>query len=187
MTSPLILGVDAGSLTVPAAEHLIGDLIALLGLPDGLVACTHFVRGDPPHVAVSLELPGPIDLSVLPAEAGAELAGQCTGPVALTETAAVAAREHTARRSGRVVRYPGAVSLTGTLTVDELLARSAIDRVQVLAGAGPPAPNTPLNTQDYVRPEWRDGLMTLIAMPAGQAGLAPFEMRNPTPCCADHA
>jgi hypothetical protein len=183
----LILGVDAGSVTVPEAEHLIRDLITLLGLGDGIVACTHFVPGDRPHVAVSLEVPGPLDLAVLPDGAGAELAGARTGPAGLAETAAGAVGEHAARRSGRVVRYPGAEQLTGTLTVGELLAGSAIERIQVLAGAGAPSPDTQLNTQDHVRPEWRDGVMTLIAMPAAGGGLIPFEVPNPTPCCADHA
>ncbi|MGI8332453.1 hypothetical protein ACRYCC_20980 [Actinomadura scrupuli] len=187
MTSPLVLGADAGSPTVPEAEHLISDLVALLGLGDGVVACTHFVRGDRPHVAVSLELAGPIDLAVLPPGTGAELAGARTGPAPLAETAAGAAREHAARRSGRLVRYPGAGRLTGTLTVGALLDGSAIDRVQVLAGGGTPAPHTPVHTRDHVRPEWRDGLMTLLAMPAGEAALALFEVPDPTPCCADHA
>jgi hypothetical protein len=28
--------------------------------------------------------------------------------------------------------------------------------------------------------------MTLVVMPAGAAGLAPFEVPDPTPCCAEH-
>lgn len=83
-----------------------------------------------------------------------------------------------------MVHYPGAEQLTGTLTVAELLAHSAIERIQVLAGGGAPHPDTRLNTQNHVRPEWRDGM---IAMPAAGGGLIPFEVPNPTPCCADHA
>ena len=55
-----------------------------------------------------------------------------------------------------------------------------------MAGGEPPPPHTPVDTRDFVRPEWRDGVLTLVAMPAA-TGLAPFEVANPTPCCADHS
>jgi hypothetical protein len=84
------------------------------------------------------------------------------------------------------VIYPGVRELTGTLTVGELMNRSAIDRIHVMAGGEPPPPHTPVDTRDFVRPEWRDGALTLVAMPA-VTGLAPFEVANPTPCCAEHA
>jgi hypothetical protein len=117
---------------------------------------------------------------------GAELAGARTGPAPLAGTAA-AAREHAARRSGRLVRYPGAGRLTGTLTVGALLAGSAIDRVQLLAGGGAPE-STPWCTPGTMcGPNGATGLMTLLAMPAGESALAPFEVPDPTPCCADHA
>jgi hypothetical protein len=66
-----------------------------------------------------------------------------------------------------------------------LLATSAIDRVLVIGGP-PVTPETPVRTRDFVRPEWRDGLLTLIVTPAAGGGVAPFEVPNPTPCCADH-
>jgi hypothetical protein len=43
-----------------------------------------------------------------------------------------------------------------------------------------------VRTRDHVRPEWRDGLLTLIATPTSNGVFAPFEVPNPTPCCADH-
>ncbi|MCW2918330.1 MAG: transposase, OrfB family protein [Actinomycetia bacterium] len=53
-------------------------------------------------------------------------------------------------------------------------------------GRWAPPSHTPVDTRDFVRPEWRDGVLTLVAMPA-VTGLAPFEVANPTPCCAEHA
>ncbi|HYN95169.1 MAG TPA: hypothetical protein VES42_15075, partial [Pilimelia sp.] len=82
--------------------------------------------------------------------------------------------------------YPGRDRLVGELTVAELLSASAIDRVEVLGGS-PPAPDTVLVTRDFVRPQWRTGALVLTATPAGGGRIAPFEVRNPTPCCADHA
>ncbi|MDG9709293.1 hypothetical protein [Streptomyces sp. DH10] len=82
--------------------------------------------------------------------------------------------------------YPGVTSLTGTLTVADVLARSAIDRVTVLGTPDPPGPGTPLTTRDHVRPQWQDGALVLTAMPAAGGTLVPFEVPDPTPCCADH-
>jgi hypothetical protein len=86
---------------------------------------------------------------------------------------------------GRAVRFPGVEHLVGTLTVGEVLARSAIDRVEVLGG-GTADPQTLLDTDDHVRPVWRDGELVLTTTPAAGGRLVPFERRNPTPCCAAH-
>ena len=43
-----------------------------------------------------------------------------------------------------------------------------------------------VDTRDFVRPHWIDGVLTLVTMPAAGDRLAPFEVPNPTPCCADH-
>jgi hypothetical protein len=86
----------------------------------------------------------------------------------------------------RAVVFPGSASLTGSLTVAEVLSATAIDRVEVLGGT-PADPDARLDTGDYVRPIWRDGELVLPVMPAAGGRLVPFETRNPTPCCADHA
>lgn len=86
---------------------------------------------------------------------------------------------------GRAVRYPGVEALTGTLTVAELLATSAIDRVAVIGGASA-TPETLVDTRDFVRPQWTDGVLTLVCTPAPGGRIAPFEVPNPTPCCVDH-
>jgi hypothetical protein len=110
------------------------------------------------------------------------------GPAPAAQAAALAAAEHTRKDAGRAVRYPGAELLTGTLTVADLLARSAIDHVVMVgapSGEGPD-PATPVLTRDHVRPEWRGGALVLPLTPAPGGLLAPFEVPNPTPCCADH-
>jgi hypothetical protein len=75
--------------------------------------------------------------------------------------------------------------LVGTLTVAEVLASSAIDRVAVLGGSAA-EPSAVLDTQGYVRPQWRGGELVLTVMPAAGGRLVPFEKRHPTPCCAAH-
>jgi hypothetical protein len=105
------------------------------------------------------------------------------GPAELVDGAAQAA----AQQAGRAVVYPGVAALTGTVTVEELLAVSAISRVVVVGGADQPVARDRLLTRDHVRPEWRAGELAL-AVSAVEPGLyAPFEVPNPTPCCADHA
>ncbi|MEU6207760.1 hypothetical protein ABZ814_29735 [Micromonospora musae] len=168
----MILGLSLGHRTVREAEHWLAMHVTPLGLPD-LVACTHLVTAPYPHVALSV------------AAATDRLTELPDTPLELREAAERAAAEHTARRSGRAVRYPGVDRMVGTLTVGEMLAGSAIERVVVL-GSATAEPDLPLDTRDFVRPEWRNGELVLVAMPHHTGGLAPFEVPNPTPCCADH-
>jgi hypothetical protein len=95
--------------------------------------------------------------------------------------------DHTTRRGGRAVRYPGVEHLTGTLTVADLLARSAIHTITLIGGDGTrPAPDALVDTRDFVRPQWSDGVLTLVATPAPGGRITPFEVPNPTPWCAAH-
>ncbi|TMR89189.1 hypothetical protein, partial [Nonomuraea basaltis] len=120
----MILGIDAGSRTLPEAEHLLHTVARALGLPGDAVGCTHFVQADragsgAPHVACSLVVPESMASAVLgpgspgvpgheaagmPADVSWALGGARTGPLA--EGAALAAAEHGERRGGRVVTYP---------------------------------------------------------------------------------
>jgi hypothetical protein len=159
-----IVGISLGHADAPAAEHW---LAALPVAP--VYAFTHLVREPYPHVAISVASDVP-----LPA-----------GPDRLRPGALAAAAAHKARTSGRAVRYPGVERLVGTLSVAELLAASAIERVHVLGGA-PTAADTLIDTADHVRPQWQNGVLTLIAVPAANGRLAPFEVPHPTPCCAAH-
>ncbi|MFG3335805.1 hypothetical protein ACGFZZ_27830 [Streptomyces tendae] len=169
--APYVLGVDTDATTLREADHLLQALAAELALPEGVFGCTHLVRDGRPRVALSL---------AVEAE-----------PVLRTARDRLTARGYEVRdgawdETGRAVLYPGAAALTGTLTVAELLARSAIDRVTVLGAPHEPAPDTRLVTRDHVRPHWQDGRLVLAAMPAVGGTLVPFEDPDPTPCCADH-
>ncbi|WP_329350538.1 hypothetical protein OG226_29510 [Streptomyces sp. NBC_01261] len=185
-----VIGVDAGTTTLREADHLIRDLRTTLGLPPGTVACTHLIRTDTRRgTAVSLALPeeGSAEEAwqrLTATEMGAALGDLRHGP---SEAAALAAAEHAARRSGRAVLYAGVDRLTGTVTVADLLESTAIDQLTVVgAPLATPDPTTPILTQDHVRPEWREGHLVLALVPAVGNTLAPFEVPNPTPCCADH-
>ena len=87
---------------------------------------------------------------------------------------------------GRAVLYRGAGPLRGTMTVEEVLSVSAIDRVTVLRSAGQPRLGTQLVTCGHVRPQWQGGELVLAAIPAVGGTLVLFEVPEPTPCCADH-
>ncbi|WP_405992813.1 hypothetical protein [Streptomyces sp. NBC_00986] len=185
-----VIGVDAGTTTLREADHLIRDLATTLGLPAGTVACTHLIRTDTRRgTAISLALPEEgsaeeVWQRLTATEMGATLGDRRHGPA---EAAALAAAEHTARRSGRAVLYAGVERLTGTVTVADLLESTAIDQLTVVgAPLATPDPTTPVLTQDHVRPEWREGHLVLALVPAVGNTLAPFEVPNPTPCCADH-
>ena len=200
-----VIGVDAGTVSLGEADHLIHDLVARVGgLPPGTVGCTHLVRtGERRGTAVSFALPEGTDPHALweritgPAEGdappvlGAVLGGRTHGSPAAVSAAALAADEHARRSGGRAVLYPGADRLTGTVTVAGLLGLSAVQQVVVVGAPrgreDGPDPATPVLTRDHVRPEWRDGRLTLALVPAVGGTLAPFEVPNPTPCCADHA
>ena len=164
-----IVGYDLGHRGTVEAEHWLTSLLstALSTAEGSPVACTHFVHGPDPRVVVTVS--------------GAAL------PVApsSTEATAAAVADHAAGRAGRAVLFPGVRSLTGTLPVATLLAESAIDEVVVLGGP-PCPPGMLIDTRDFVRPLYRDGRLVLMATPAPGGLIAPFEVPNPTPCCANH-
>ncbi len=166
-----VIGVDAGTATLREADHLIR---------------TDTRRG----TAVSLALPeeGSAEEAwqrLTATEMSTALGDRRHGP---SGAAALAANEHAARRSGRAVLFPGAEHLTGTIPLADLLELTAIDSVIVVGATSgnTPDPVTPVHTQDHVRPEWREGQLVLALVPAVGNTLAPFEVPNPTPCCADH-
>lgn len=202
----MIVGIDADLATVVAAEHLLHEIVAGLGRPAVPHACTHLIRAGRPRVALSLELiasPATRDralatvATVLPPEAALIVDDAPVGAVKalldqgvheaalLDQGAREAATAHAGRASGRAVIFDGVERLTGTLTVGTLLAGSCITRV-VQLGGGEVAAEQVLETRDFVRPLWIDGQLTLPVMPARGGVVVPFEVPNPTPCCADH-
>jgi hypothetical protein len=192
VTERYVVGVDTGlSGTLRTADHLLLDLAAELGLDDGVVGCTHHVREGRRHTALSFSAPSERVAraawrALTEREFGAALGAERHGPDELAVGAAHAAAEHLARTGGRAVRYAGADALTGTVTVARLLSVSAIERIVVLGTPDGPDPDQRIVTRDHVRPEWREGRLTLAAMPAAGGTLVPFEVPDPTPCCADH-
>lgn len=177
-----LLGVDAGSRTAADAEHLLLGLAAELGVDPGAVLCTHAVRSGTPHYAATLPWSG--ELPAVPGAGAALSSGAGGGDPDLAATALGAARERAAGVAGRAVRFPGMELLTGTVPVADLLARTGIDEVRVLGGVLPAGAR--LVTRDFVRPEWQDGRLVLLVLPAGPGLVAPFEVPDPTPCCAAH-
>jgi hypothetical protein len=182
------VGLDAGSGSLREADHLVHDLVEQVGLPQGSVGCTHLIRSGARHVALSFSVAEDVarDLVALAERErfGVALGATRLGPAELAAGAAEAAAQH--GQSGRAVIFPGVAELTGTVTVGAMLADSAIDQVTVLASPDGPADGDLVQTRDHVRPEWRDGLLTLTLTAVTNGVYAPFEVPNPTPCCADH-
>ncbi|MFJ4845042.1 MULTISPECIES: hypothetical protein [unclassified Streptomyces] len=214
MTNGTVLGVDAGTSGLREADHLIHHLVDRLGLPAGTVACTHLIRTGTPHTAVSFTLPdeeGPAAAEAAwraltapdaaaadegadgpetagPKPWGVHLAGRTHGPAPLAAAASQAAEEAAARTGGRAVVFPGVEHLTGVITVADVLAHTPITGLMVLGSPADerPEPGVEVLTRDHVRPEWQAGRLVLPLVPAVGGRLAPFEVPNPTPCCADH-
>ncbi|MFH8389546.1 hypothetical protein [Streptomyces sp. NPDC018036] len=200
MSESHVVGVDTGHTgALRGADHLLRAFAAELG-PDAAVSgCTHHVRdGLRPHTALSFALPSERAARALwqrltldgPGRSGdapgVAFGDERHGPGESAAGAALAAAEHAARTGGRAVLYPGSGAVTGVLTVARLLEVCAVERVAVLGSPEAPSPETLLVTREHVRPEWREGRLVLVAMPAAGGTLVPFEVPDPTPCCADH-
>jgi hypothetical protein len=178
-----VVGVSLAHPDTAAAEHW------LVSLPERpVLACTHLVQSPSPHVALSLAFASAAS-AASPLETasalGAAPASEGAATAAFAAAGAAAAAAHEGRQSGRAVIYPGVDVLVGTLSVGEILAVSAITRVEVL-GSETADPATLVETGDFVRPQWRAGELVLTTTPAAGDRLVPFETRNPTPCCAAH-
>jgi hypothetical protein len=196
-----LLALDAGWRQVRTAEHDTAAVVAALGVPP-LLACTHLVPDPSPRAVVTIELPpavgGRAELlrGALAQRTGNEdvvvvAAGAETGRLASTTgdntgaglVAPLTAHAH--RLSGRAFRFPGADALVGVLAVQDVVARSAVDRVEGIAGRTPP-PDALLDTQSWVRPELVGGSLVLLTRPGTGGRLVPFEQPHATPCCEDH-
>ncbi|MEV7085793.1 hypothetical protein AB0O07_07840 [Streptomyces sp. NPDC093085] len=168
------------SVTLPDGAAAEGAWRALTGQaagPDGPDVPGADVPGAGAHaLAADVLGAGPV---------GFAFGGLRAGPEALAAGAAHAAAER-ASGAGRAVLFPGADALTGTVEVAGVVAGSAVDEVVLLGGAGSPGPARRVMTRDHVRPEWRAGRLVLTVMEAVGGVLVPFEVPDPTPCCADH-
>ncbi|HJQ45919.1 MAG TPA: hypothetical protein VJ870_06300 [Amycolatopsis sp.] len=183
-----VFGVDTGTRTLEEADQLIRDLVDRLNLPARAVACTHLIRSGSAHVAVSLWVPPGFDglWNELTRFAESERAGVASGTgrsgaPAFSAAASDAAVEHVSRKGGRAVVFPGAANLTGTVVIGELLASTAIARIEVVGGREEPRDEDLLDTRDHVRPEWSHGELVLAVTPAGPGRFAPFEVPRQAP------
>ncbi|GAA1500607.1 hypothetical protein [Streptomyces synnematoformans] len=190
MSGAYVLGADSGLTELREADHLLHALAGELRLPRTAYGCTHLVPGERPRIAVSLALAGATDAAAawrwLTARGHAVAGlpgGTRHGPGGAAAAAACAAAEHASRSVGRAVLYPGADALTGTMTVGELLAASAIEQIVLLGAPGGPPGEARMVTRGHVRPQWLDGRLVLAVIPAAAETLIPFEAPAPTPCC----
>ncbi len=190
-----VLGVDTDRDATLDADHLIAGLAGLL--PAGSVVSTHLVRDDRPHVAVSVDVPGPLPAAAraavsavfgsrplvveLLADEGVAIDGEDASP-----GARLAASETLTGSAGRAVLFPGVDGLVGDLTAGDLVAGSAVDRVVDMAGQDVD-PSVVVWTRDFVRPLRVGRVLELTVQPARDATVVPFEDPSPTPCCAVHA
>ena len=160
------------------------------------MVATHIERETPAHVVLTVEFPPDAD-SVMPAlraavaaaglaEPTLVLGDHTSGPAEHVPHARAAVTAHLARTSGRVVVAPGLADLPERLLVAELVDRTAVDRLEVLAG-GAAGPDDVLVPRGFVRPRWSQGSLVLHVQPGAGGVLVPFEVPDPTPCCADHA
>jgi len=202
--SALVAGLDLLTVRERDGDHLLSTIGRAVAAWKGsdFVGATHWAQvGELRHVALTVASVQ-VDADelwdclaeVIADQAGAGwtqgagllLDGRYRGSYELREPLESAVAAHQEQRSGRVVLFPGSERLTRTLTVGEVLACTAIDRVRVLA-AGEPDPATPLVTRDFVRPRWSGGELVLDTQPAIGGTLVPFETPHPTACCVDHA
>ncbi len=188
MIGGVVVGLDAGSTSRDQIEHLISRAMAQLS--DPVMACTHIVQKPSPHWAASIRSAGasPAAAELSAALDGAAVCvlagGGCVaGLAAGHEGAELAATELLAGRAGRAVVFEGHDRLPDVVAVDELPGLCAIDEIVGLAGT--PVAGRLLHTRGFVRPELVDGRLVLLVRPYGD-DLAPFEVPEPTPCCAAH-
>ncbi|WP_327008776.1 hypothetical protein OHA72_16895 [Dactylosporangium sp. NBC_01737] len=85
----------------------------------------------------------------------------------------------------RAVPFAGWEQLTGVVAVSTVLAQSAIDSVVILGGLTA-VPEMLIDTDDFVRPIWRGGVLTLVTQFGRGSVLIPFESAAQRPCCEDH-
>jgi len=186
-----VLAFDTQLTTLAETVHSLLGLGSAVSLPEDVTVCTHMVRDSGvPHYGYSIAFssaptprllqelcnhfaPWPYDYSDHPHAESLSLA--------LTIVAAQA----WSGDGGRAVHFPGWTRFRGELSIGEVLSDTMIDRVDALGGTSPQTSDV-LHTRDFVRPLFRNGELVLPVMPAGPGGFAPFEVPNPTPCCAVH-
>jgi hypothetical protein len=83
---------------------------------------------------------------------------------------------------GRALRFPGQHRLVGVLSIDEIIARSAINKV---SGSGwQVAAGDRVDTRGFVRPIFEHGSLVLRVGPSAGGLLVPNEIAEPRECCS---
>ncbi len=132
----------------------------------GVMVCTHLVHGPQARVAISV---AGVDPDLLPGD----------NPLDAAVASAVAV-EHQGRRSGRGgAVFEASKALVGVVSVGDVLTRSVIERVVVLGGPPPGIDALGIETRDFVRPQWKDGLLTLIHDPGPGRPAGPVRVPRP--------
>jgi hypothetical protein len=196
-TAAAVAGLDVATRHERDADAVAVRLAQLVPVPwrHRLVVATHVERRPPAHVVLTIEVPADV-AGVEPAlraavhaaglaEPALVLGKHTSGPAEHVTHACLAVTAHIAARSGRVVVAPGLSDLPERLLVAELLERGVVERVEVLAG-GVAAPDAVLVPRGFLRPRWSQGSLVLHVQPGAGGVLVPFEVPDPTPCCADH-
>lgn len=185
------------------AEQLLGDVVAAVRevAGDDVVACTHLVSRPWRHEAVSVEVPEraekvlraalfrlPRTISVVVVGTGRAIAG--FGAAQQLDGAYEAALGHWDRRQGRAVVFPGLAALAeqavsdGAVKVADVVSSTAIEAIE--SSHGRYAGDAVLLTRGFLRPVYRDGRLVVLAGHDDPMRLVPWEVPNPTVCCADH-
>jgi hypothetical protein len=190
-SGPVFVGFAAGHTDRAELEHVLARLSQRHG--PVVLACTHIVDG---HWAGSVQLTGPAPghdtlADRLATELGVAVAiypgpPEAVGDPSWRSGAEQAAQRLRARSEGRAILFAGQDRLVGDVPVDDVPGMCAIEEVVGIAGT--PTAGATLITREFVRPELQDGRLILEVRPIGPHGaVAPFEVPNPTPCCAAHS
>lgn len=179
----VVVGVDAGHGDRGACEH---DALTLADRLGGVTfVSTHVIAEPEPHYAAVIETTTPLPALALDGVVGSIVAVHDDDPIDAPGALAAAVVAHRTRRNGRLIRFGGQDRLQGTVPLRDVTIGSAIEDIDCLGAR--PGPDAVLRTQEFVRPIFRDGRVTLIIQPYdGVDDYVPFEQPNPHPCCGSH-
>lgn len=188
------IGLDAGQENLAGVEHAALVLAGSLGGVDEV--CTHALQGSVPYYAASLRITSSAgawepefveELRDLAAGALVYESGGWAievGDVIGRAGARAVIAAHATGTGGRAIRFVGQEQLQGAVRIDEVTSGSAIAEVRVLGGAL--AEGAILETNDYLRPQYVAGSLTLIVTPLEDGRVQPFELEHAHQCCDGH-
>jgi hypothetical protein len=187
------IGVTDGELDLPHLEHTLLEVGDRLELPV-ILATSHIVDAGIRQVAgvltvASLRVDVPRELwAWASAHHGAAFIDDGVSVFAFGRPearagAADAVARCKRRAEGRAIRFPGQDDIPGVTTVELLIARTAIDRVEALGSII--GPGDVIETSGFVRPRFVSGELVLHVVPLTAGRFRPFEVEHPHRCCED--